>query len=67
MDTFYFDDMREDEPRVWFITAFMRVDYTHNPDTIELLNKCGNAFASEAEAITALKKIQGLLCAKNSK
>lgn len=62
MDMFYFDDMHEADPKIWFITAFMRVDYTQNADTIELLTRCGNAFSTEAEAIEKLKKIQEILC-----
>lgn len=44
--------------RVYFITAFMRVDYTENPETIDALERCGNCFTSEAKAIACLQGIK---------
>lgn len=51
--------------RVWFITAFMEVDYTENTETSRLLVECGNAFTTEAEAVSKLKQIQSILCARH--
>lgn len=47
--------------RVYFVTAFLSVDYSDNPATIEALVRCGNYFKTEAEAISALKKIQNII------
>lgn len=47
--------------KVWFITAFMEVDYTENVQTSRMLMDCGNAFETEQEAIAKLKQIQAIL------
>lgn len=44
--------------RVYFITAFLTIDYTENPETITALERCWNCFYTEEAAMRCLKEIQ---------
>lgn len=45
--------------RVYFIDAFRQVDYTENPETMQRLSDCGNAFETEEDAYEELQRICG--------